>query len=711
MQAILLRLFVEIDFLIHKGVSEVLKLIFRIADTEIFSEGSIATFTSRVYGVLGVLILFKIIISAIQYLISPDKMTDKDKGFGGLLQRTIISVAMLALVPTIFDFARLAQDKITVAIPQVVLGMKIDDTSDIQAIGDNMSWITVKAFVSAKEGKNTSGYPMESLENFKDNVTQGCGWLWADENCIYEYNFFFSIIVGVFMLYILLSMGIDVAIRTIKFGLIEILAPIPIASYINNQENFKAWYQNAFKVYADLFIRFIIIYFIIFVIVILSNGGITIKSSGEVVSVLSDPFLYVFLIVGLLMFAKQAPKFISDILGLKSDGMGGIADMFKPVWSRGGFAAIGGMATAGVANAANRLQGFNKKSGWDKARALRDAALSGVAGAASAGLHGGFAAFNGKNGKDVIAAGHKRAVTARQNRDLDKLNHVGTWDRMAARAQDYLGLDTDASLAEGKQKAYSTVHQDVGNYKKAVMGRVVKEANVAIRNEAKAGSAISQLGKLMEDNISTIMASNNQDLINFSNKFERATDASGRSCWKLRAGESLSYHDLAAINADAKQAGIGSIAGLTDENGALTLMVQKELFEDAMKNKVYTTTGELHKTINAHSGNITYVNSVTGATETMDISTHTDISTAVGQAEQHLTENSVSLGTFKWVDSAGVEHVVEGAEQLKALFNSDFAKLDDLAQRQSAALSSQMSADKNAAARASIQRRDSNKKS
>ena len=62
MQAILLRLFVEIDFLIHKGVSEVLKLIFRIADTEIFSEGSIATFTSRVYGVLGVLILFKIII-------------------------------------------------------------------------------------------------------------------------------------------------------------------------------------------------------------------------------------------------------------------------------------------------------------------------------------------------------------------------------------------------------------------------------------------------------------------------------------------------------------------------------------------------------------------------------------------------------------------------------------------------------------------------
>lgn len=422
MQAILLRLFVEIDFLIHQGVSEVLKLIFRIADTEIFSEGSIATFTSRVYGVLGVLILFKIIISAIQYLINPDKMADKDKGFGGLLSRTIISVAMLALVPTIFDFARLAQDKISVAIPQIVLGMKIDNTSDIQAIGDNMSWVTVKAFVSAKEGKNTSGYPMESLENFKDNVTQGCGWLWADENCIYDYNFFFSIIVGVFMLYILLSMAIDVAIRTIKFGLIEILAPIPIASYINNQENFKSWYQNAFKVYADLFIRFIIIYFIIFVIVTLTEGKITIKSSGEVVSVLSDPFLYVFLIVGLLMFAKQAPKFISDLLGLKSDGMGGIADMF----TRG--AAFGGAGKAAYdtfksnyVTQSTRLSAMTDANGHplSKGRQLATALKSAAAGSASAFGRGVWmATVQGKKGYgEIKTAANKGAVAKRDERN------------------------------------------------------------------------------------------------------------------------------------------------------------------------------------------------------------------------------------------------------------------------------------------------------
>lgn len=442
MQAILLRLFVEIDFLIHQGVSEVLKLIFRIADTEIFSEGSIATFTSRVYGVLGVLILFKIIISAIQYLINPDKMTDKDKGFGGLLSRTIISVAMLALVPTIFDFARLAQDKISVAIPQIVLGMKIDNTSDIQAIGDNMSWVTVKAFVSAKEGKNTSSYPMESLENFKDNVTQGCGWLWADENCIYDYNFFFSIIVGVFMLYILLSMAIDVAIRTIKFGLIEILAPIPIASYINNQENFKSWYQNAFKVYADLFIRFIIIYFIIFVIVTLTEGKITIKSSGEVVSVLSDPFLYVFLIVGLLMFAKQAPKFISDLLGLKSDGMGGIADMFKPAWSRAGALA------APLAGVAAGVGSYRSKRQWGAG--VFSSTASALRSAASATTGGLKSAINGDKASDVFKNSRDKARAAADKR-FEFVGRNGGFGIKGKKPREIIDTAFDRARVRGKE--------------------------------------------------------------------------------------------------------------------------------------------------------------------------------------------------------------------------------------------------------------------
>lgn len=712
---IIIGLFALIDYWIYKLVGQMFNLIFMISEVDIFTEPAINSFSTRIYGFLGVFILFKIVISCIQYLINPDKLVDKEKGIAGLIQRTIISIALIALVPHIFYIAKDVQKTICKVIPTFVLGIEMDSDVNLQGVGDWLSLETLKSFIEVKSGKELSAvfHPINDMETFRDNIAEGCGFFNA-KACIYNYQWILSVPLGIFLVYILLSMGIDIAIRSIKMGLLQILAPIPIASYVNSQETFKKWYQTAFKVYADLFIRLFVVWLIVYVLSMISSGKISI---GD------NIFVKLYIIVALLLFAKQAPKFLCEILGIKSDGFGSIGEMFKPAWQRaGGFAAGAGMLTAGMYNALNK--GVNVASNVNKANGiaakLKEAAKgalaiggSAVAGATSAGIHGGLAALQGKNGKEVMAAGHKRAVTARQNRELDKLNGVTWMDRAVARLSDYGGLDTKASLAEGKQKAYSTLHQDVGNYKKAVMARVTKEANVAIRNEVNANSAVSQLGKLMEDNHTTIMSSGNADLINFSNKFERATDSDGRSCWKLRAGESLSYHDLAAINADAKQAGIGSIAGLTDENGALTLLAQKELFEDAMNNKVYTTTGQLHKTINAHSGeNITYVNNITGATETINIATHTDISTAVGQAEQHLTENAVSLGTLSWVDPNTNElRSVSGADQLKGMFNSNFGKLDDLAQRASAELSSQMSGDKNAAARASIQRRDNNKKS
>ena len=284
-----------------------------------------------------------------------------------------------------------------------------------------MSFVSLKPFVNAKEGKNVSNLPMNNFDDFYNNVTHGCGWLFADANCVYDYNFIFSIALGGFMLYVLLSMGIDIAIRTIKLGILELLAPIPIASYINNQENFKAWYQNAFKVYVDLFIRLIVIYFIVYVMAIvggaaadsINNNGI----DGMIVNFVTDPFVTIYIIIGLLMFAKQAPKFICDILGIKSDGTG-IADMFKRA---GGFAGatLGGLKTArsNFTTQKERLTSQNKKGA-----ALR-AALSAGAGAVSATGRGLLMSGQGKGFNDVRKNAFDKAIAARNARN-DRVDNL-----------------------------------------------------------------------------------------------------------------------------------------------------------------------------------------------------------------------------------------------------------------------------------------------
>lgn len=718
---ILTGLFSAIDKFIRFMIIEVFSLIFRIAEVNIFGDTAIETFTKRVYGILGVIILFKIIISAIQYLISPDKLLDKDKGVGGLFQRTIISVALLALVPTIFEFASKIEVYVTKAIPMIFLGEEITSSNDdgdmAREIGTNLAIVTLKPFVIEKASNGGEGTVAEfdTLDEYWEHVGDGCGWFGMDENCKYEYNPFFSIAIGVFLLVVLLSMGIDVATRTIKLGIIQILAPIPISSYINSDKNFKAWYEIAFKVYADLFIRFIVIYFIIYIINELATGGVSINSDGNnIITITSDPFLYIYIIVALLLFAKQAPKFICDILGIESGGMSDIGSMFTRA---AGLATAGlGMGTAGTANVANKVKsGFgNVKEQWKKdgvaaglkaaAKLAGNATASGVAGATSAGFHGTRAAVTGKKVSEVMTAGHKRAVTARQNNELDKLNGIGYGDRMLARAQDFLGLDTSASLAEGRQKAYSTLHQDVGNFKKAVMGRITKTANVAMVEGT--GTAVSELGELLARNMNAINSSGNQDLINYANKFNINYDNSTGK-WVstgLKNGEHISYHDLAAINTDAVQSGIGSISSMTGENGALTLQAQKDLFAASMTGSIKDVNGNSIGALNVGSG-----------------STHTDIETAVSTAQQHIAENAVALGSFtdkiEYKDNNGMvitasqDNPVQGANMLINALKTNFGKLDDEIQRRSANVSAEMSHDRNALARASNQRRDSNKKS
>lgn len=120
---------------------------------------------------------------------------------------------------------------------------------------------------------------------------------------------------------VLILYTVDVAIRAIKLAILRLIAPIPIISHMSisskeskGADSFSTWINSLTTTYLELFIRLAILYFVIFLINDMLRNGIMINTGGGVIGAVA----FIFIIIGLFIFARQAPKFIQDALGVKS---------------------------------------------------------------------------------------------------------------------------------------------------------------------------------------------------------------------------------------------------------------------------------------------------------------------------------------------------------------------------------------------------------
>lgn len=129
---------------------------------------------------------------------------------------------------------------------------------------------------------------------------------------VIKYNWILSFIIGIVILLFLTTICIDVATRTIKLAFYQIIAPIPIISHCDPKAKkdgmFNKWVKACFATYLDLFIRLFVFFLAIFIIRAFTQ---------KMYSNNSDTAIILFIIIGALVFAKQAPKIIEDLTGLK----------------------------------------------------------------------------------------------------------------------------------------------------------------------------------------------------------------------------------------------------------------------------------------------------------------------------------------------------------------------------------------------------------
>lgn len=77
------------------------EILFNVASADIFSNATIKNFYGRIQLILGVFMLFKLAISIIQGIISPDSFTDKKSGFGNIITRIVTAIIILAVLTPI----------------------------------------------------------------------------------------------------------------------------------------------------------------------------------------------------------------------------------------------------------------------------------------------------------------------------------------------------------------------------------------------------------------------------------------------------------------------------------------------------------------------------------------------------------------------------------------------------------------------------------
>lgn len=467
------RLFALLDGIVAWAIELLYVLLIKIADTNVFGE-LIYQYLGRIYTFLGIFMVFKLSFAMINYIINPDTLTDKGKGFSKLITNVVISLILLAITPNLFDAAfKLQRDLLSSnAVYQIVTGKKLptsegnsnkslEENAKVQ--GKEMSYAVYSSFIYKSGGDD---YELEDQKICEIKVGATC---LLDEDVIikkdgkkftYEYKYLISTICGCAVAYMLLMFCFDAAVRSVKLGFLQIIAPIPILSMIDpgkGTDKVSKWGKECGKTFIDLFIRLAGIFFALDVIhsILSSKEMMKYYSSGASVNNL---FVRLFVIIGCLMFAKQLPNLIESILGIKLSGdgfslkkkLGNVPGLgVAKAAGAGALGFAGGMAANAWATKGNwKGQGF--KGGLRNVGSMLAGGISGAGRgltskeknlfkAAGAGIKGSVDARNLRADRYATGEGGIKGWGSRRIAGIDKFAGVTNDDTAKIAAQRELG--------------------------------------------------------------------------------------------------------------------------------------------------------------------------------------------------------------------------------------------------------------------------------
>lgn len=425
----------------------------------LFNADNYNNMVQKVYILMGVIMLFVISYNVLTFIVDPDK-NKNGQSVEKLLKNLFSSVILIILCPFIFSFAARVQNVIvdngTIAKFFTNTNLYENSGGDVQSQlhsgAKEMEFETFNSFFYGSFGVSDENIKIEGnnlIVNGKEidisDMKDGSNWkldiegnklvLDCDTSCTFkeakefaknadtyipyqyfatglvedkmEFHALLALVAGAYLVFVMVSFTFDIAERIVKLFFYEICAPICIAFRVvpNKDDVFKNWFKAIKNTYLSVFIRLFIMSFGVWIIAQFSSvfpkafesSGITIPTGGVLTL-----FAKAFVIMGIVTFIKDGPKYITGLFGFDdiNMGLGSIKEKFK---KGGGYAAAGAIS----AGAKGMVRSFNRKDSYGAKRGIFMRLGSALTGAVSGTLRGGYNAKGAGSFKDVANARKK----------------------------------------------------------------------------------------------------------------------------------------------------------------------------------------------------------------------------------------------------------------------------------------------------------------
>ena len=433
---------------IYPLIPDIYNVFSDLASTKYFTQDQIKQISNNLYIVISVCMLFALGIKLLSAIVNPDQLSGGSDGKGkgnsarAAFFRCAAAVFLIVLVPIGFNELYEIQDNIieNKLVEKIVLSM---DTTEDSDPGNIIAGYAFESFCHPRDKSSAEGLEA-TFTSVKNDVTE------MDDLDEYissktkkkwdlEFSPIASIAVGLFVIYQLILFCMDIALRSIELGALQLITPLILCGYvIAGNDLLQRWFKEVIKTYTLLFVKIGTITFMVYSLSLLEEF---MKNFDSYDSIFYKGIIKVFVLIGLLQFIKKLPQIIETIFGVKIESGGGIGTRLA--------------AMAGVGKLASDAWG-KVKTAAPKIGAVAGLAASGPLGWGAAALAGGVGfAGNRLWNKDAFGKGPLKNTKVGRGIRRIGAGSKGLWTGLTTAG----GIGK--SIEEGK-KAYNET--DIGKY-------------------------------------------------------------------------------------------------------------------------------------------------------------------------------------------------------------------------------------------------------
>lgn len=487
----------------------VFRLFFNITRLNLVDGKIVFDIFSRVQLIIGIFMLFQLTMTVIKGIVNPNSFMDsKSGGAGNIIMRIIIALILLSLlVPlnipspkneyekqinnngvlfgTLYSLQYRVLNKDVFG--RLILGENAGDYTGNQPdnmkldeFADSFVGRILKIFYQPSKNEQGEYLCSDIVEQYENgpSILAPIGYYKASCNNQYAIDMvpFISTIAGSILVVLLFMMTFNVAKRVFQLAALQLVAPIPIISYMDPKGSkdgaFNSWLKLLMSTYLELFIQLAVIYFSFSVIgSFIRNFEISSNGSG---STMVWNWTLIIMSIALFVFAKDAPKFFKQMLGIKDNGKG-FFGAFGAAMAIGNTAM--GLGTAAVGSVGSAVTGYKTASEENSAlhpKQERLNVLRNFGSAITSGIAGGYTGM--------------RAALKDKSTPSSVLKAVGDYNAGRAAHKTFIGgftsdasmLTTGRSLARKDQlvlDASKEAASSLKNYKSIAVDEAMKKGD------------------------------------------------------------------------------------------------------------------------------------------------------------------------------------------------------------------------------------------